>query len=138
MPAQLQPDRWYLFSVKKLRHVPGAKAKVDVLFESAQGDTVGQPFVETFYLTEKAISRFEVLCHRAGREADVKTIEDAKKVGETELTGKKVWALLVGDEQYGVLRISGWNMRPETEPPEEESFIDYRAEDELERACGGW
>lgn len=136
MPDKLQPEKWYLLRIKSANK-PDQK-KVYVLFESMEIATYGAPLPDTFYLTEKAITRFETLAHRAGYEGDVKTPEQVDVKVINAILGKRVWVRIKADERDAkVLRTDGWNFRPETDPPEEESAVDYKKRDEWEAAMDG-
>ena len=134
MVASLQPDKWYLFEIRKLAKRDDAKS-VDVLLECCRGDATGNRIAEPFYLSAKAISRFEVLAHRAGVEVEIKTPEQVDVKVFAQMLGKKVWAEVSRSDLFGgVLCTKGWNFRPESEPPEEENAIDYSMEEQWERA----
>lgn len=136
MPDKLQPDKWYLLRLKNIRKPD--QGKVYVLFESMESATYGAELPDTFYLTEKAITRFETLAHRAGYEVPIKTPEQVDVKAINAILGKRVWVRTKADERDPkVLRTDGWNFRPETDPPEEESAVDYKKRDEWEAAMEG-
>ena len=141
MPEPLQGEKWYLFQLKKLNKnsADPKKVRVEVTFESAQGATLGTLLPDAFYLTEKAISRFELLAHRAGSERAIKTEADVDVKLFSEIMGKRVWAKVVVGERFGrsALKTDGWNFRAESDPPEDELFVDYTAQDAWERAMDG-
>jgi hypothetical protein len=137
MGQPIKPETWYLARTKNIRSSERGKP-IYVLFEVVQGPSIGELLPDTFYLTEKAISRFETLAHRCGYEAEIKTAEQADVKAVAAILGKKVWFKTKLDERDGkVIRIDGWHFRSETDPPEDEAVIDYRARDENEIAMDG-
>jgi hypothetical protein len=140
MAAPIQPGKWYLTKLSKIeRKSDSKKPVVNITFLVEKGESAGEKFVDSFWLTEKALSRFECLSHRAGYEHPVKTFDDATMLSVcAEILGKRVWAKTATDDRGGFLKTDGWNFRPETDPPEEETgAIDYSKQDEEERAWDG-
>ena len=113
------------------------KQTVNVEFISARGETMGNQLIDVFYLSEKALSRFEVLVHRSGVEVEIKQVADITPEVLKAMHGQKVWARVTRDDRDARLKTDGWNFRPETDPPEDELFVDYKAQDEYERMLDG-
>lgn len=139
MPEKLQGEKWYLAEIKAVRQsANGSSPLVYVLFEIALGPAVGTELPDTFYLTPRAISRFECLAHRAGCEIEIKMPEQADAKVLSAILRKKVWLRTKVDARDArVIRTDGWNFRPETDPPEDEVSIDYKKRDEWEIAMEG-
>lgn len=140
MAESFTPGEWYLFSLKKIRRMDDrAKPFLEVMFECARGPLAGKLLSDSFYLTEKAISRFEHLAHRMGVEAPIKSAADVTEQICVPMFSRKVWARVIADELFGggALKTDGWNFRSEDDPPEEQGFIDYRAQDDWAQAMEG-
>ena len=137
MPEAIQPGKWYLLRLQKLDKKAEKKPFVAIVFECAKGLSTGATFSDNFYLTEKAISRFELLCHRAGSERPIKLPSEVDAALFAAIMGRSVWARVIEDDRYRSLKTDGWNFRAEGDPPEDESFIDYKAADEWESAMEG-
>lgn len=139
MSQILQPGQWALLTIKEISNanVEIKRTRLDVRFESAKFP--GHFFWDSFYLTERAISRLECLAHRAGVERAVKQAEDVSLSFIAELLGKRVWAMLTTNDRLapGAVVTDGWQFRPESEPPEEQRAIDYGKMDEEAIAMEG-
>lgn len=127
MNPALQPGQWALLKIAEISNakVEIKRTRLDVRFESVK--LPDNFFWDSFYLTEKAISRLECLAHRSGVERPVKQSDDVSLSFIAELLGKRVWALLGTNDRIapGAVVTDGWNFRPESEPPEEQTAIDY-------------
>lgn len=135
MASTLQPERWALLRVKEISNakLDAPRTRIDVRFVSVKAPE--ESFWDKFYLTEKAISRVACFASRCGVEREVKSAKDVDVKLVAELLNKQVWAKLKIDEREGgKLSTDGWNFKSTAEPPEEESTIDYRAQDEIEIA----
>jgi len=95
MSEAIQPGRWHLLRLKELHKRDDGKSRVEVTFDTPQGASL----VDYFYLTEKAISRFELLAHRSGCEAEIKSPAQVDAKVLAALLGRKVWAFVVEDER---------------------------------------
>lgn len=138
MSRPLEPERWYLWRVRRLEKTKGVQQQVLVELECASGQSDGEKIRDKFWLTSKSISRFKAFAHRAGCEREINTQDDVTAQIFAEVLSKKLWARIKENEQQaGVLVTDGWNFRPETDPPEDEMFIDYKAQDEEDRALAG-
>ena len=139
MTAALQPERWALLRIKEISNagLDAPRTRLDVRFESVKAP--GDLFWDAFWLSEKAISRLACLVSRCGIEREVKSAKDVDVKLVAELLNKQVWAKLKADERgaRGALITDGWNFKSTEEPPEEETAIDYRAQDEIEIALEG-
>jgi hypothetical protein len=139
MNTAFQPGEWALLAIHNISNakVEIKRTRLDIEFESVKFP--GNCFWDSFYLSEKAISRLECLAHRAGVERAVKAADDVSLAFIAELKGKRVWALLTTDEKFarGAVITDGWNFRPESEPPETQAAIDYQKLDEEAIAMEG-
>lgn len=132
-----------MLRVKELKdHGTASSPFVNFTFESVSGPTAGQKFIDSFFLSPKAITRLEHLVHCCGMAEPVKEVKDIFKLKLfVELVQKRFWALLKEDERMGatIIKTDGWSFRAETDPPEESegSFIDYKSQDEWEIAMEG-
>lgn len=135
----LQPGQWALLTIKEISNakVEIKRTRLDVRFESVRFP--GNFFWDSFYLTDKAISRLECMAHRAGVARDVKKPDDVNLLFVGELLGKRVWGLLTTNDRIapGAVVTDGWQFRPESEPPEEQTAIDYQKLDEEAIAMEG-
>lgn len=126
MADKIESGKWYFLRLKRLdkREEKEKSPRVDVLFEVVDGHSRGELIADKFFLSERAISRFETLVHRAGFEGLIKKPEDVTVEVFAKILGAKIYGLAKRD-RYG-LCIDGWAMRAETDPPEDESlFVDY-------------
>jgi hypothetical protein len=132
-----------LLRIREMKdHGTASSPFVNFTFESVSGPTQGQKFTDSFFLSEKAITRLECLVHRCGIDVPVKTRADIFSLKLfVEMIQKRVWALLKEETRNNVtsIRTDGWQFRAETDPPEESegSFIDYKAQEEWEIAMEG-
>lgn len=135
----LQPGQWALLKITEISNakVEIKRTRLDARFESVKFP--GNFFWDSFYLTERAISRLECLAHRCGVERAVKQADDVSLSFIAELLGKRVWALLTTNDRVApdAVVTDGWQFRAESDPPEEQTAIDYQKMDEEERAMEG-
>jgi hypothetical protein len=123
-------DEWYLLESTSaaVRDIGTKRAKVEVEFQIVQGQFAGGKFVEQFFLTTKALSRLRHFLSRGGYPPD---LLEQDELEEEKITGLRLWAKVTEKEYNGEksLCISGWEMRSESERPEETQARDYKQRD---------
>lgn len=141
MNATIRSGSWALLRIKHISNSNQeneTRAWLDVKMESVTHP--GESFFERFFLSDKAISRLACMASRAGVERECKSSKDVTVAFVAELLGKRIWAFLATDNRGapGAVKCDGWQFRAESEPPEEQMAVDYKAMDEEEIALEGW
>jgi hypothetical protein len=136
---RIEGGKWYLLeAVKATWRDIAKKPKLDVIFSVLRGDSLGEKFRETFFITEQSMSRLRCFLSRSGYPAELLSQDE---VDEEKIVGLHVWAKIIiqeGQDGNSYAKVDGWNFKPESEPPEEEApGRDYTATDTEESVTAG-